>query len=114
MIPALIGFLSPRIINLASSKQTLIVQTLTIGLKAILRGIKSFPSSHTGCSYINAWRCCRHYPCCGRFVASVLSYNLSKQTMKDKEFGTGIPEGIIGSETANNASEAAHYLHYLY
>jgi len=45
-------------------------------------------------------------PAAGATVASLLSYNQCKQfSKKRKLFGTGIPEGIIASETANNASE---------
>lgn len=45
-------------------------------------------------------------PAAGATVASLLSYNISKQfSKKPEKYGTGIPEGIICCETANNASE---------
>lgn len=45
-------------------------------------------------------------PAAGATVAGLLSYNQSKQWCKNgKDFGTGVAEGIIGAETANNASE---------
>lgn len=108
MIPALIGFLAlPEIITLASSKQTLDTSnTKNIGLKATVRGIKEVflhPIQVVLTSILGV--VVGIIPAAGASVASVLSYNLSKQAMKKKEFGTGIPEGIIGAETANNASE---------
>lgn len=43
-------------------------------------------------------------PGIGQTTASLLSYNITRQTSKHPEkFGTGLPEGIIASETANNA-----------
>lgn len=45
-------------------------------------------------------------PAAGTSIASMLSYNQSKQfSRKSERYGTGIPEGIVASETANNASE---------
>ncbi|MFB0972846.1 MAG: tripartite tricarboxylate transporter permease [Neofamilia sp.] len=44
-------------------------------------------------------------PAAGATVAGLLSYNQTKQwSKKSDEFGTGIDEGIIAAETANNAS----------
>lgn len=43
-------------------------------------------------------------PGIGQTTASLLTYNVSRQTSKTPEkYGTGIPEGIIASESANNA-----------
>ena len=43
-------------------------------------------------------------PGIGQTTASLLSYNIARQTSKTPEkFGTGAAEGIIASETANNA-----------
>ncbi len=43
-------------------------------------------------------------PGIGQTTASLLTYNVARQTSKDPEkYGTGIPEGIVASETANNA-----------
>ncbi len=45
-------------------------------------------------------------PAAGSTVASMLSYNQSKQFSERPElYGTGCPDGIIASEAANNASE---------
>lgn len=45
-------------------------------------------------------------PAAGASVASMLCYNQSKQlSSKPERYGTGIPEGIVSCETANNASE---------
>jgi len=44
-------------------------------------------------------------PGAGGSIASIISYNRAVQASKEPErFGTGIPEGIISCETANNAS----------
>ena len=43
-------------------------------------------------------------PGIGQTTASLFAYTTSRQTSKHPEkFGTGIPEGIVASETANNA-----------
>jgi len=43
-------------------------------------------------------------PGAGAMIGSIVSYNINKQTSKYPEkYGTGIPEGIAASETANNA-----------
>lgn len=43
-------------------------------------------------------------PGIGQTTSSLLSYTTSRQSSKNPEkFGTGIPEGIVASETANNA-----------
>ncbi len=43
-------------------------------------------------------------PGIGQTTASLLAYNVTRQTSKTPEkFGTGVAEGIIASETANNA-----------
>jgi len=43
-------------------------------------------------------------PGIGQTTASLISYNVSRQTSKSPEkYGTGFAEGIIASETANNA-----------
>lgn len=45
-------------------------------------------------------------PAAGAAIASMLCYNQSKQlSRRPQRYGTGIPEGIVASETANNASE---------
>jgi putative tricarboxylic transport membrane protein len=45
-------------------------------------------------------------PAAGATVASLLSYNQSKQWSRNHDkFGTGVPEGVIASETASSASE---------
>src|SRR5699024_7500634 len=44
-------------------------------------------------------------PGAGTSIASLVSYNEAKRVSKTPErFGTGIPEGICASETANNAA----------
>lgn len=47
------------------------------------------------------------FPAVGGATSSVLAYGLAKSYSKHPEkFGTGIPDGIIASETANNATIA--------
>lgn len=47
-------------------------------------------------------------PGVGEFTAQFLSYTLSQKTSKTpEEFGRGAPEGVIASESANNAVPAA-------
>ncbi len=45
-------------------------------------------------------------PAAGATIAGIMSYNQAKiWSKKSDEFGTGIPEGIIAAESANNASQ---------
>ncbi|MDI6851914.1 MAG: tripartite tricarboxylate transporter permease [bacterium] len=45
------------------------------------------------------------FPAVGGATSSVIAYGLAKSGSKNREkFGTGIPDGIIASETANNAT----------
>jgi len=45
-------------------------------------------------------------PGAGTSIANILSYDIAKKVSKTPEkYGTGIPEGIIAAETANNSSE---------
>lgn len=47
-------------------------------------------------------------PACGPTIASAVSYGLEKRVGSRREkLGTGIPEGIIAAETANNAAAGA-------
>ncbi|MBR5382963.1 MAG: tripartite tricarboxylate transporter permease [Clostridia bacterium] len=108
MIPALIGFLAlPEIINLASKGFSSESQNSnSVGLRAVLSGFKEVivrPIHAILSSLLGV--IVGIIPAAGASVASVLSYNLSKQAMKKKEFGSGIPEGVLAAETANNASE---------
>ena len=43
-------------------------------------------------------------PGVGQTTAAMLTYNATRQISKrPNEFGKGIPEGVVASETANNA-----------
>lgn len=45
-------------------------------------------------------------PAASSSIAGILAYNFSKNLCKNgDEFGTGVPEGIVSCESANNASE---------
>ena len=108
MVPALIGFLAlPEIINLASKGyMTENHSSSSVGFRAVLQGFKDVlvrPVHALLSSLLGV--IVGIIPAAGASVASVLSYNLSKQTMKKKPFGSGIPEGVLAAETANNASE---------
>lgn len=44
-------------------------------------------------------------PGAGGSIANVMSYDIAKKTSREPEkFGTGVPEGVIASEAANNSS----------
>ncbi|MDD3203912.1 MAG: tripartite tricarboxylate transporter permease [Pygmaiobacter massiliensis] len=109
MTPALIGFLAlPEIIMLIN--QSSLVDSLdekAVGPKSILAGVKDVicrPIQTVLCSVLGV--IVGIIPAAGASVAGVLGYNQSKQwSKKGQYFGTGIPEGIVACETANNASE---------
>jgi len=46
-------------------------------------------------------------PGAGMLMAIYLSYDVAQRRNKDKEFGTGVPEGIASAEAANNAVVAS-------
>lgn len=46
-------------------------------------------------------------PGAGMLMAIYLSYDVAKRRNKDKEFGTGVPEGVASAEAANNAVVAS-------
>jgi putative tricarboxylic transport membrane protein len=46
-------------------------------------------------------------PGAGMIMAIYMAYDQAKRRNKDKEFGTGIPEGVAAPETANNAVVAS-------
>lgn len=107
MVPALIGFLAlPEIISLASKTYMASGTHSSVGIRAVvtgakevfLRPVQTILSSILGVSV-------GIIPAAGASIASVLSYNTAKQVMKKKKFGTGITEGVLAAETANNASE---------
>jgi len=108
LIPALIGFLAiPELLALISrnyvsqgvSKQ-LDAKKIVLSVREITkRPLLTLQSSLIGVLV-------GVMPAAGAAIASLLSYNQAKQWSKQQDqFGTGIPEGIIASETANNASE---------
>lgn len=109
LIPVLIGFLSlPEIFSLINqqyvikgfSQQKISMRNIIFAGKEIIkRPMLTIFSSVLGV-FVGIM------PAAGATVASLLSYNQAKNFSKTPElFGTGIPEGIISCETANNASE---------
>lgn len=108
-VPVLIGLLAiPEVVKLASSSEQMVdVDKAALGFMSIIRGFKEnilHPIQTVLCSVLGV--IIGVVPAAGSTVAGVMSYNLSKTLIKsDEEFGTGLPQGIIASETANNASE---------
>ena len=108
LIPCLIGFLSlPEILSLIGQQYVVngeisnpsLLKILSAWKEIIKRPIQVISTSILGVIV-------GIMPAAGATVASLLSYNQCKQFSKRRNlFGTGIPEGIIASETANNASE---------
>jgi putative tricarboxylic transport membrane protein len=107
LMPAMIGLLAlPEIFNLLAQEE--IAKDLgRNSFKEIIRGIVEtikHPIQLALCSILGV--IVGIMPAAGATVAGILGYNQSKQWMKNTEdFGTGAPRGIIGAETANNASQ---------
>ena len=108
LIPALIGFLAvPELFNLAARNFVVDTRDATFDARRILKSVwlvLTRPVQVLLCSAVGVL--VGVMPAAGATVASLLSYNQAKQwSRKYNEFGTGIPEGVIASECANNASE---------
>lgn len=108
LIPALIGFLAiPELFNLASKEFVVSTRDAAFNAGRILKSVWlviTRPIQVFLCSAIGVL--VGVMPAAGATVASLLSYNQAKQwSRKYDQFGTGIPEGVIASECANNASE---------
>ena len=108
LIPCLIGFLSlPEILSLISQQYVVSGKISNPSLLKILSAWKEImkrPVQVISTSVLGV--IVGIMPAAGATVASLLSYNQSKQLSKRRNlFGPGIPEGIIASDTANNASE---------
>ncbi|MEH7442653.1 tripartite tricarboxylate transporter permease [Bacillus sp. JJ1122] len=106
-IPALIGlFAVSQVIKEIEEKATegikekIKYQRERISIKEMLSYWKEFLRASAIGTFIGI------IPGTGTSIATFLSYNESKRFAKPerkKEFGTGIPEGVIASETSNNA-----------
>ena len=108
LIPCLIGFLSlPEILTLINQQYVITGNIPSPSLLKILSAWKEIvkrPVQVIATSVLGVF--VGIMPAAGATVASLLSYNQCKQFCKRRQlFGTGIPEGVIASETANNASE---------
>ena len=108
LIPALIGFLAiPELFNLAVRESVAPASAASFSLWRILRVFRELvirPAQVFLCSALGV--IVGVMPAAGATVASLLSYNQARQwSKKHSQFGTGIPEGVIASECANNASE---------
>ena len=108
LIPALIGFLAiPELFNLAARPFVVDTKETRINIGRILRSlwiVLTRPIQVFLCSCLGVL--VGVMPAAGATVASLLSYNQAKQWSRNYDkFGTGVPEGIIASETASSASE---------
>ncbi|MDO4798951.1 MAG: tripartite tricarboxylate transporter permease [Bacillota bacterium] len=109
LVPTLIGLLAlPEVMKLALNQSTPPqFNRGSTGLRSILEGFKDVvkrPIQTILCSITGV--IVGIIPAAGASVASVLSYNQTKPFSKrGAQFGTGVPEGLIAAETANNASE---------
>ena len=109
MTPALIGFLALPEIFVLINQQSIAdkLGESTVGPRDVLTGfvhVIKRPIQTVLCSLLGV--IVGIIPAAGASVAGVLSYNQSKQWCKNgDDFGTGVDEGLIASETANNASE---------
>jgi len=111
-VPALLGLLAlPSIYELSGRKSAVLkVDSISSGfasLRGLLQGFRE-----TLKRIIQALLCSilgtivGIIPAAGSAIAGVLGYNWSKNLCKNgSQFGTGVPEGIVGPESANNASE---------
>lgn len=106
MVVSLIGLYSiPEVISMMSGKTTLVAQTSISGDRG--------PFSYLGEVLRRKFNILRSsligiivgiIPGVGCSVGGFLSYDAAKRTAHNKEeFGNGAPDGIIASETANNA-----------
>lgn len=108
-VPVLIGLLAiPEVVKLVIPDKTVVeVDKSQLGFKSIISGFKEnikHPIQTVLCSLLGV--VIGVVPAAGSAVAGVMSYNLSKSTLKNGDkFGTGEPQGVVASETANNASE---------
>ncbi|MBR6114234.1 MAG: tripartite tricarboxylate transporter permease [Oscillospiraceae bacterium] len=111
-IPALLGLLAlPAIYELSGRKSAVLkVDTMSAGmasLRGLLRGFRdTFQRIVQSllCSLLGV--VVGIIPAAGSAIAGMLGYNWSKNLSRNSDkFGTGVPEGIVGPESANNASE---------
>jgi putative tricarboxylic transport membrane protein len=113
LIPLLLGLFGlSELFNLVMRRETAITQRAVIRLSGVVAGIKDvwryrwlwFRSTIIG--YIIGI-----IPGIGAGVATWVSYGQAKQTSKHPEkFGTGVVEGVIAPEAADNAKEAGSLL----
>ena len=109
MIPVLVGLIAlPELVEMITGKAGSVVISKTgNNLSKIIHGMFE-PIKRIWLTLVNAviGTIVGILPAAGAQIAGMLSYNLTKQFSKKSEsFGTGIEEGIIAPETANNASE---------
>lgn len=108
MVGTMIGLLAiPEIVKLSQKKNVASLDGVKLGFKSIFSGfieVIKRPLQTILCSILGV--IVGIIPAAGSSVAGVLSYNESKQFCKNRDdFGKGVPEGVVASETANNASE---------
>lgn len=97
---------------IVKGKKTIAMEVRKVGFKGVFQGVKDI--------WIHKWlwfRCCvigyvvGIVPAIGGNAAMFVAYGHAKQTSRTPEkFGTGCVEGVIGPESANNASSAGDLL----
>jgi putative tricarboxylic transport membrane protein len=97
---------------IVKGKKTVAMEVRKVGLKQVFQGVKDI--------WIHKWLFLRCsvigyvvgiVPAIGGNAAMFIAYGHAKQSSKNsKEFGTGRVEGVIGPESANNASAAGDLL----
>lgn len=108
LIPALIGFLAlPAIYDLVAKGDAGQMKAQRVSLKKLWSGcceVFKHPVQALLCSLAGV--VIGIMPAAGASIAGLFCYNQSKQFSKrPQDFGSGIAEGIVACETANNASE---------
>lgn len=113
ILPVLVGLFGISEVLLAIEKRTPNIvppeaKKAGMGLKAVINAIKIIISQFT--NYLRSLIigfAIGVFPGVGGATSSVLAWGVAKSSSKHPEkFGTGIPDGIIASETANNATIA--------
>lgn len=110
MLPMLIGLYSiPQVLNFAGSVITKVQITDSGGRRILRRPFQEFGKLWR--TYIRSTIIgiiIGIIPAAGANIASLVGYNQAKRASKQPElFGTGHPEGVVGSEAANNAVTSA-------
>jgi len=108
LVPAFLGFLAlPEIYEQIAFPMRFSGRNARIDVRRFVRGMfETFRYWIRACVCSIAGVVVGIIPAAGAAIAGLLCYNQSKQfSRRPERYGTGIPEGIVCCETANNASE---------